>query len=316
MNARTLKNGLRNPHLVARFVKNLIDDGRFSVVSHLQGDNNGRYVMDEDWDNLVILDACRYDTFEKFNPLPGTSKKAISRGEVTARFIEENFAEREYYDTVYVCGNAAVGNRIEHVDVYKFLGLWTDQKLKNFDRTYRDVVPPELVVQKSIEMHERYPDKRLISHFLQPHPPFIVKDGEHIPKGSKYRDFTAARKGEVSPSEIKAVYEENIEYVLKHVERLVEELPGKTVVTADHGELLGEGIPLFYEILHPRWSLWNRNKFDYAHYTHLRLPELIEVPWVEIEDKSRREITAASRPVGIEMNEDIVEDRLEALGYR
>ena len=28
--------------------------------------NRGIYVMGEDWDNLIILDACRYDMFESF----------------------------------------------------------------------------------------------------------------------------------------------------------------------------------------------------------------------------------------------------------
>ncbi|MDI6703406.1 MAG: hypothetical protein QME40_01845 [bacterium] len=27
--------------------------------------NKGTYIMNEDWGNLIILDACRYDTFKK-----------------------------------------------------------------------------------------------------------------------------------------------------------------------------------------------------------------------------------------------------------
>lgn len=35
-------------------------------------------------------------------------------------------------------------------------------------------------------------------------------------------------------------YEKNLEQVLEHVEELSNILEGKTVVTADHGDLLGE----------------------------------------------------------------------------
>jgi hypothetical protein len=27
--------------------------------------NRGHYILDEKWDHLVVLDACRYDTFKK-----------------------------------------------------------------------------------------------------------------------------------------------------------------------------------------------------------------------------------------------------------
>ncbi|MDG5776143.1 hypothetical protein VB773_02085 [Haloarculaceae archaeon H-GB2-1] len=37
--------------------------------------------MAEEWDNLVILDACRYDVFEEMHTFPGTLKPIISKGE-------------------------------------------------------------------------------------------------------------------------------------------------------------------------------------------------------------------------------------------
>ena len=33
--------------------------------------NKGVHIMREDWDNLIILDACRYDMFEKVNSIKG-----------------------------------------------------------------------------------------------------------------------------------------------------------------------------------------------------------------------------------------------------
>jgi len=310
---RKIAKGLRRPRWGAKRVK---QKSQQRLVRRLARDNDGVDVMAADWDNLIILDACRYDSFEKLNTISGQLRKTISRGENTPRFIEENFADRKFNDTVYVCGNAAVGDVINYVDVHKFLGLWTDQDLPDFDRTYRDIVPPELVVEKTLEKHEEYPNKRLISHFLQPHPPFVIRDGNHISPGSKYRDYTAAREGKLSAEVVRSVYEDNVAYVLDFVEELVDSLPGKTVVTADHGEILGEGVGLLYEVIHPRWSFRNRRRFDYAHYDYIRQSELVEVPWLVVESDERREITTSSESAGIEMNDEIVEDRLEALGYR
>ena len=49
--------------------------------------NKGTFVMNEDWDNLIILDACRYDLF---NAVAGiNSDYIISRGSDTAEFLRE-----------------------------------------------------------------------------------------------------------------------------------------------------------------------------------------------------------------------------------
>lgn len=286
------------------------------AVKSLQPPNEGMYVMDEDWDNLVIVDACPNHIFRDSYDGQGEIETRISRGETTARYFRENFEEETHYDTIVVCGNAAVGDVVDDLEFFKFVGLWGKENFPDFDRRYRDIVPPEVVMEKTIEMHERYPNKRIISHFLQPHPPFVLKDGEELSKGSKYRDFTAARKGEVCPETVKEIYRENTKYVLNYVEQVTDTLEGKSVITSDHGTFLGEGIPFIYQLLHPRWKLRHRNRFDYAHYTHLRMPTLIEVPWVELNYDSRRHIEGANHSEGVEMNRDIIEEQLEALGYR
>jgi hypothetical protein len=298
----------------------LLDRGRRWAqtlgVRALQPDNDGMYVMDEDWDNLVIIDACPLHIFENCYDGPGAVETRISRGETTARFFRENFEGESHYDTIVVSGNAAAGDVAEHLDFFKFVGLWGDADFNQADRRHRDVVPPKAVVEKTIEVHEEHPNKRIISHFLQPHPPFVVKDGEPLSAGSKYRDFTASRRGEISAEKIRKLYRENTDYVLEYVDELTNTLAGKSVITTDHGTLLGEGVPLIYELLHPRWSFRNRNRFDYAHYSNLRLPTLVEVPWVELDSTTRRDVIEAETPEGLEMDRDVIEEQLEALGYR
>jgi hypothetical protein len=215
------------------------------------------------------------------------------------------------HDTVYIAANAVVGTSADRVDVYKLVGLWNEIQQGDHD----DVVDPESVVKEALTLSDKYPNKRLIIHFLQPHTPFIRRDGQRILVDSPYRDYDAARNGDISNEEIKAVYKENIEHVLDHVDDLIQQLDGQTVVTADHGELLGEGVGILTEILHPRWSIRERRNFDYGHYSHLRKPELVNVPWLVIEDNERRDIVAED-PVGVEMKSRDFEEHLKALGYK
>jgi hypothetical protein len=291
---------------------------RTEIIKALQPDNDGVYIMEEDWDNLLIIDACPVHVFGDAYKGEGTVETKISRGETTARFFRENFGGDTHYDTIVVSANAAVGPIVDDLEFFKFVGLWGNESedLPNFDRRFRDIVHPEKVVEKTAELNNEYPNKRIIAHFLQPHSPFVVKDGERIEPGSIYRDFTAARQGKVSSETMTAIYKENTEWVLEYVQELDELLDGKSVITSDHGTLLGEGIPLIYQLLHPRWKFRNRNRFLYAHHIHMRLPTLVEVPWVELDSENRREIVSAEQSEGTDINRDVIDDRLEALGYK
>ena len=60
------------------------------------------------------------------------------------------------------------------------------------------------------------------------------------------------------------MYEENLRIVLEDIADLVDELDGKVVVTADHGEAFGEE------------GVWE-------HHIETHIPPLIEVPWLEVE---------------------------------
>ncbi|MDZ7731078.1 MAG: hypothetical protein U5K37_09365 [Natrialbaceae archaeon] len=57
-------------------------------------------VMEQDWDNLILLDACRYDAFEAQSAIDGNLKPVLSRGGASWEFMQANFAGRELHDTV------------------------------------------------------------------------------------------------------------------------------------------------------------------------------------------------------------------------
>ena len=281
----------------------------YGLVKRLHGPKTGVEVVDEDWDNLIILDACRYDAFASVSRLPGTLEQRTSQASVTWSFLKQNFEGRQLYDTVYVAANAVVGENAGRLNVFKLVGLWTEIE-------QGDIVDPSTVVERTLDLHEQHPNKRLVAHFLQPHTPFVHRDGERLSPESPYRDYDAIRDGEVSQAAIRATYEENLTDVLDHVRELIDQLDGRTVVTADHGELLGEGVGPVTRIAHPRWSVRDRRNFDYGHYSHVRLPELTTVPWQVIEGDERREIVAAAAPAGVEMETESIDQQLEALGYK
>src|SRR5208282_1385184 len=72
----------------------------------------GVYVYDESWDNLIILDACRYDTFRELNQIRGLLEYRISRGSSSEEFLLENFTKHptteNFSDLVYVAANPYV----------------------------------------------------------------------------------------------------------------------------------------------------------------------------------------------------------------
>jgi len=269
-------------------------------------------VMDEEWDSLLILDACRYDLFAERHDLPGELRKVTSAGSQSLEFMERNFADETHHDTVYVTANpftTRLDEGVFHRVVDCFADDW-DEEL--------GTVPPEAVVEAARTAHERYPDKRLLVHFMQPHYPFIGERGRDLDTGGVTGHVTGQAKTDeptdsiwdrladgdpdVSTEEAWAAYAENFDLVQEHAADLAATLDGKTVVTADHGNLFGER----------QWPVPVRR---YGHPSELRVPELVEVPWHELPTDERRTVTADPPEATDEVASDTVRDRLDNLGY-
>ena len=303
-----LKRAVRNPHLFVREGHRLLS----LPIHHLYGRYLDRvlpkseHVMERDWDTLVILDACRHDYFTSHNELPGKLTSTISSGKKSWEFMQENFVGGEYHDTVYVTANP-FANRLEdgtfyHVDY--LADEWNEEIGTIF---------PEDVRKAAIAANRRHPNKRLIVHFMQPHRPYLGGKAEELRhrvdlkgyrnEGSGVQIWGAAKQKEVTVNEVRQAYEESLDIVLAEVETLVDELDGKTVVTADHGEMLGERVFPFTT------RVWGHSE---GFSTRL----LRTVPWLTIEGDKRREITADVPDESTDLDSDTVSDRLEALGYK
>ena len=259
--------------------------------------NTGSFVLDERWDNLIILDACRLDTFRKVAPsfqLPGKLESRVSRGADTTSFLAQNFKGRDCKDIVYVSSNPTVA-MVTKSQFSKIVPVWK-QNLR-----------PQTLHKEALESMARYPDKRLIIHFLQPHHPYLGVRQNRNSRG-RFSDilgvFTAGAYTMLDKETQVALYERNLRIVLPYVKDLLTKLPGRTVVTADHGEAFGEKVGVLRL---------------YGHGAGARIPVLVLVPWLISENAGfTREKVVAAQETGQRLERSEEEDirrRLVDLGY-
>lgn len=269
-------------------------------------------LLEEGWDHLVILDACRYDSFEKIYDeyLSGKLRLALSCASDTREWMKKTFRKR-HDDIVYISANPHINSK--GVDVanigfdpracfHRIVDVWDlgwDEKA--------GTTPPEKVNEAAIVAKSTYPDKRLIIHYFQPHAPYLcltdklsvsvlpsndlgasvsflrnkiirqawltLAGHETLLKRMVWRVRGVLSEGtplrpidvelrKVGRGGLLRAYENNLRRALKCAVQLLKNLPGKTVITADHGELLGE-------------------KNEWGHYPHHHVPPLIEVPYLE-----------------------------------
>ena len=267
--------------------------------------DTGADVMAEDWDNLFILDACRYDIYEDNTTIDGTLETRVAGGSESWEFMQANFLDGLHHDTVYVTANPHAYKLPD--DTFHYTRNLLDDEWDPDLQT----VTPETMREAALDAAERFPDKRLIVHFMQPHFPFIGPKGQKLDSGGIVHhredageDMLLWGKLRYGLTEIEPIWEayvENLDIVLPHVKHLLDELDGKSVVTSDHGNLFGERLrPI------PTRA--------YGHPPGIYAKELREVPW-HVVPGARREITSEP-PVGSEdLASDVAQQRLRELGY-
>lgn len=266
-------------------------------------DRTGIRVMDRDWDNLIILDACRYDIFEEINSIEGDLTSVISSDSSTSGFLKYNFGNDYFPDTVYISANPQVQRHEVGRRFHDCIRLWETEWDDDLN-----TVPPQNVTDTAIEIQEKYPNKRLIIHYIQPHYPFIGKVGQTIDHGSITGDgilkenreihsiWDQLKSGAVEKDLVWSAYRENLIITLPEVERLLKSLRGKSVITSDHGNEFG-------------------NFGVYGHPGGVFLDSLINVPWLEINSKNRKVIKEGRIKQIADSVDKEVADRLADLGY-
>lgn len=295
----------------------------------------GTSVFDNDWDLLIVLDACRVDAleevssdFEFLNTEQIESRWSV--GSTSKEWINQTFVNEYSEDlknTAYITGNGFgydlrdpdrknkyvefedtwIG---EHPRVQKILpdGLIEESDLGLLDGLWGNPDRPQdaenerlpaTITDHTIWVGRHTDHDRVISHYMQPHAPLYASADSYTNlKDYERNPFAELKKGE-SKATVWEAYLENLRFVLSNIEILLSNFDGeKVVITADHGELFGE------------WGL-------YSHPAGVPHPALRRVPWVEI---TATDLGTHSPDVGeeevIERKIDrAAEESLKALGY-
>lgn len=140
-------------------------------------------IWSRNWKYLVVLDACRYDYFERiYKEFPmlkqGRLMKVISPGPTTTEWLIQTFRNRECKDIVYISANPYINskgiayggfNPRKHLHFFKIIDVWD----WGWDESLGTVHPKE-VNKAAIIASRLYKDKRFIIHYLQPHYPYLT----------------------------------------------------------------------------------------------------------------------------------------------
>lgn len=156
-------------------------------------------VVEEDWDYLIVLDACRYDFFEKVyqDYLKGDLEKRESKGSSTPEWASKVF--QGSHDIAYFSSNPFindVGLSLNEIDwgsscdydwsatnhISDIVDVWHE----GWDDELSTVRPEKMneVVRDNFDKIESA--ERTVIHYMQPHAPYISngkgRKTEHIRK--------------------------------------------------------------------------------------------------------------------------------------
>lgn len=299
--------------------------GALWTTKHIQFGTN---ILTENWDTLIILDACRVDALKYVAPEYDFLEEITSRwsvGSTSKEWLVNTFRTKYSVDNLaMVTGNGwaevvfeqdpnwggwgAISvdwwnnsplTRFIKRDVVRaqdfglYLPVWEENKRKAGNRAPR----AETVTDAAIAaIREDNPEKTLI-HYMQPHEPYLhnTEPGEDV-TGADANPLDELRNG-AHKDEIWNKYLDNLRYVLDSVEILLNNIDSDNVIiTADHGELFGE------------WGV-------YGHFAALPHPHLRKVPWVKTTANNKETYNSEKPLSAYQSNEGDVEKRLRDLGY-
>jgi len=251
--------------------------------------------------------------YEKFFSSATEFKCIVSPASSTMDFLKKNLLhvydgmEKRLKNVVFVNSNPVVDHVLKarlKMLFYKYIPVWRD----HWD-SRTETVRPEDTYRVALKAYVRNPSKRMVVWFLQPHYPFIDEKFDHINALGRefmnkalYYNVSASnlliftkimknllKKGYLcagipdkvceytrkNTSEIIKAYIANLLSVLRYVKKLTEILPGRIVITSDHGEAFGE--PLSKLILPLR---------VYGHPSRIRISSLTQVPYLVVENNT------------------------------
>jgi len=146
-----------------------------------------------DWDVMFVIDACRFDSFEKFYKDyffgRGELKKAISPASWTYAWLIEMFEDKPKKDIVFVSSDYEVNSKgikdekiydrekrekygHYHFDARKYFKDIIDVWEFGVDKEL-GLVHPETMCKECEKAIKKYPNSKIITNFWQVHDPYI-----------------------------------------------------------------------------------------------------------------------------------------------
>lgn len=254
----------------------------------------GEPIWTREWDLLIVLDAARYDLMtevvDEYDYIE-TLEPFYSAASQSARWMQINFAP-EYHEqireTIYVTGNPRTQKHLADPTQFQYFDdVWTYA----WDDDRRTILPGP-ITDRAIALHREHRPERMILHYMQPHYPMVQEpfDGDE-------KVWNLLRDGKVEYDEVWRRYRDNLRYALDALPTVLNNVDAENVViTADHGNLLGElGL--------------------YGHFGRVPHPNLRKVPWARATATDSGEYTPEIEPPGTDVAADDVEKRLGDLGY-
>lgn len=134
-------------------------------------------IVNEQWDYLIILDACRYDYFERLwrEYFPdGRLSCRQSPGTCTNEWRDKTFPGF-YEDIVYITANPQI------CITYPVYGYMASEHFRDIHEIWRldwdeehGTVLPDVLTRRAMQIIPEYPqEKRFVIHYLQPHAPYL-----------------------------------------------------------------------------------------------------------------------------------------------
>ena len=230
-------------------------------------------IHNTDWKTLIILDACRFDYFketvseEEYN---FAYEPVWSAGSDTGRWYENTWYDRSYKNTVLVSDSPVPWRKDwqkHHEKFHKSYPLWKER-----GQTLNTFLPLKDVILKANKLKVLHKNKRMLIHLIPPHLPYytdkamnwlIKQFGETTLGDGRLYNNVQTYGVEHGWGKLKQYYKDNIKAALNEI--LKHNWGINTVITSDHGELIGEN-----------------NRYTHSLGYLSESPVLRTVPWVTL----------------------------------